>query len=123
MTPFEGKPCPPGQERRASSHREFYRLSPKVQPEINDVVSAHGGADYWTNFLGAFEIRKHAASDRRMFLVITSQLIDSGSCREAEIVRSFGVPKSSVARALRRYRAGGWKRSLSRAGLVVEERF
>jgi hypothetical protein len=42
-----------------------------------------------------------------MFQVITSQLIDSGGCRQTEIIGSFGVSKSSVARALRRYRAGG----------------
>ncbi len=82
-------------------------LIPEGATQINDVVSVHCGAECWTYFLGAFAIGKHAASDRRMFQVITSQLIDSGSCRQAEIIRSFGVAKSNVARALRRYRAGG----------------
>ena len=42
-----------------------------------------------------------------MFQLISSQLIDAGSCRQADIIRTFGVPKSSVARAIRRYRQGG----------------
>ena len=42
-----------------------------------------------------------------MFQVTTSQLIDAGSCRQAEIIHAFGVPKTSVARAVRRYREGG----------------
>jgi hypothetical protein len=50
---------------------------------------------------------RHAADDRRMFQVLTSQLIDAEACTQAEVVRAFGVPKISVARAVRRYREGG----------------
>ena len=50
---------------------------------------------------------RHAADDRRMFQVLTSQLIDSEACTQAEVIRAFGVPKASVARAVRRYREGG----------------
>lgn len=42
-----------------------------------------------------------------MFRVLTSQLIDGGFCRQAEVIAAFGVPKISVARALRRYRERG----------------
>jgi len=42
-----------------------------------------------------------------MFQVTTCQLIEAGSCRAADVIRVFGVSKSSVARALRRYRSGG----------------
>jgi len=42
-----------------------------------------------------------------MFQVLTAQLIDAGACTQAEVVRAFGVPKISVARAVRRYREGG----------------
>ena len=38
---------------------------------------------------------------------MTCQLIDSGACRQADVIRTFGVTKSSVARAIRRYRAEG----------------
>jgi hypothetical protein len=57
--------------------------------------------------MGVHPLGRHRAGDRRVFQVLTSQLIDSEACTQAEVVRAFGVPKVSVARALRRYRAGG----------------
>jgi len=82
-------------------------LLPPGATRINDWVGVDSSSDTWTCFLGCHPIARHAASDRRMFQVTTAQLIDAGSCREAEVVRAFGVSKSSVARALRRYRGGG----------------
>lgn len=57
--------------------------------------------------MGVHPIGRHATDDRRMFQVLTSQLIDSDACTQAEVIRAFGVPKASVARAVRRYREGG----------------
>ena len=61
-----------------------------------------------------------------MFQVTTSQLIDAGNCRQAEIMQAFGVPKSSVARAVRRYRQGSVEaffrpRGRRRGGTVLDE--
>ena len=39
--------------------------------------------------------------------MFTAQLIDQGACRQADVVRAFGVSKSSVIRSVNRYRAGG----------------
>ncbi|RLB78298.1 MAG: hypothetical protein DRH24_14670 [Deltaproteobacteria bacterium] len=44
---------------------------------------------------------------QRMFWLITSQLIDSGACRQVDIRRAFGVSKSSVIRSLNKLRSGG----------------
>ena len=49
----------------------------------------------------------HEAQDRKAFLLTVAQLIDVGACRPVEIVRTFGVPKRSVLRAVQRYRQGG----------------
>lgn len=49
----------------------------------------------------------HAAADHRSFLLTVAQLIEVGACRPCEIVRSFGVSKRSVLRAVQRYNAGG----------------
>ena len=49
----------------------------------------------------------HAAEDRKAFYVTVAQLIAVGACRPCEIVRSFGVSKRSVLRAVQRYREGG----------------
>jgi len=43
-------------------------------------------------------------------------LIDSGACRPCEILKTFGVSKSSVDRALRKYRAGGIEAFFLRKG-------
>ena len=49
----------------------------------------------------------HAADDRRTFYLTVAQLIVTGACRPCEVVRSFGVSKRSVLRAVRRHREGG----------------
>ena len=41
------------------------------------------------------------------FGMFTAQLICQGACRQADIVRAFGVSKSSVIRSVAKYRAGG----------------
>jgi hypothetical protein len=42
-----------------------------------------------------------------MFRLITSQLINSGACRQIDVIRTFGVSKSSVIRSLNKLRSGG----------------
>jgi biotin operon repressor len=42
-----------------------------------------------------------------MFRLVTSQLINCGACRSADIIRTFGVSKSSVDRAIRKLREAG----------------
>ena len=49
----------------------------------------------------------HAADDRRTFYLTVAQLIVTGACRPCEVVRSFGVSKRSVLRAVRRHQEGG----------------
>ena len=49
----------------------------------------------------------HAEKDRRAFYLTVAQLITVGACRPCEIVRSCGVSKRSVLRAVQRYGAGG----------------
>ena len=61
----------------------------------------------WTYFLGTYPIYSHLKTDQRMFRLITSQLIDSGACRQVDIRRAFGVSKSSVIRSLNKLRSGG----------------
>ena len=50
---------------------------------------------------------RHKENDYRMFRLVSAQLIDSGSCRNCEIVASFGVSKSSVQRCVKKYRSYG----------------
>ena len=48
----------------------------------------------------------HAENDRRSFQMFTAQLIFQGQCRHVDIVRAFGVSKSSVIRSVNTFRAG-----------------
>jgi transposase-like protein len=85
-------------------------ILPMIPPgatEINDQLCVWRNGDRWTYFLGAHPIYSHEANDRRMFRLITSQMIDCGACRLVDIVKSFGVSKSSVIRSLKKLRTEG----------------
>lgn len=43
----------------------------------------------------------------RLFRLVTAQLIDSGACKQVEIIKTFGVPRISVSRSLRKLRSAG----------------
>jgi hypothetical protein len=85
-------------------------LLPLISPgitNINRLVSVFKQDNLWTYFLGNFPIYSHRVNDQRMFRLTISQLIESGACRQTEIIDAFGVSKSSVIRAqnkLNRYR-------------------
>ena len=42
-----------------------------------------------------------------MFRIVTAQLIESGGCRQVDIIRTFGGSKSSVVRSVKKLRQGG----------------
>jgi hypothetical protein len=42
-----------------------------------------------------------------MFRLVTAQLIESGACRQVDIIRRFGVPKRNVIRAVKKLRQEG----------------
>jgi hypothetical protein len=82
-------------------------MIPDGATEINAHVCVWRGEDRWTYFLGTHPIYFHQGNDQRMFRLVTSLLIDSGACRQVEVLRTFGVSKNSVIRSLRKLRRGG----------------
>ena len=82
-------------------------LIPHGATQINGLVSVWRNDESWTYFLATHPIYSHRKTDQRMFRLITSQLIDSGACRQADVIRAFGVSKSSVIRSLNKLRSGG----------------
>jgi len=82
-------------------------LIPRGATQINGLVSVWRDDEIWTYFLATHPIYSHKKNDHRMFRLITSQLIDSGVCRQVDIIRTFGVSKSSVIRSLNKLRYGG----------------
>ncbi len=75
--------------------------------QINSQLIVFKDNNRWAYFLGQYKIYDHAPSDERMFKLITSQLIESKICRQIEIIKTFGIPKSTVIRDLNKLRKGG----------------
>lgn len=75
--------------------------------QINNRVGVFREDVRCTYFLGGYPIYSHNVDDNRMFRVVTSQLIETGSCRQIEILRTFGVSKSSVLRSVNKLRKEG----------------
>jgi len=84
-------------------------MIPEGATQISDLLSVWRSDRRWTYFLGTYPINYHDPDDQRMFHVVTSQLIESGACRPVDIIKTFGVAKSNVDRALRKLRTGGVK--------------
>lgn len=85
-------------------------LLPLISPgitNINRMVSVFKKDNFWTYFLGEFPIYSHRVNDQRLFHLTIAQLIESGACRQTEIINAFGVSKSSVIRAQNKLRKGG----------------
>jgi transposase len=82
-------------------------LIPHSATQINGLISVYRDDANWTYFLSTHPIYSHRKDDQRIFRLITSQLIDSGACRQVDIQNTFGVSKSSVIRSLNKLRAGG----------------
>jgi len=76
---------------------------------INGRVTVYQRDGLWTYFLGDYPIYNHKADDLALFRLTIAQLIDSGACRQVDIIKAFGVSKSSVIRAQKKYREGGSK--------------
>ncbi|MBU4445645.1 helix-turn-helix domain containing protein [bacterium] len=58
-------------------------------------------------FNGHMPIFTHAEDDLASFRMFTRQLYVNGNCSQMELVKAFGVSKSSVKRAVKKYRMGG----------------
>ncbi len=74
---------------------------------INHLVSVWELEGRWSYFFGIYPIYSHKPDDQKMFRLTTAHLIESGVCRQIEIIAAFGVSKSSVIRAQRRLRNHG----------------
>ena len=93
---------------------------------INSLLSVCNNDDCWTYFHASLPIFSHDATERKMFRMITSQLICNGVCRQIDIMNTFGVSKQSVIRSIKKYKSGGAesffeKRQGRRGGKVLTE--
>jgi transposase len=74
---------------------------------INDIISfcKRDGSIYY--FHGSLPIFTHAENDLKAFRMFTSQLAVNGTCKQAEIVRAFGISSISMKRHVKKFRTGG----------------
>jgi transposase len=86
------------EEKDAVKQQMMLPCIPRGATEINNKVGVFRDDNTWTYFLGGYPIHSHKADDRKMFRLVTSQLIVSGGCRQVDIIKTFGVSKSSVIR-------------------------
>jgi hypothetical protein len=82
-------------------------LIPSGATPINDLVSVAKHEGRWVYFFGIHAVFDHEERDRRCFRMVTAQLVSQGTCKQAEIVRTFGVSPKSVRRSVVKYQAGG----------------
>jgi transposase len=61
----------------------------------------------WFYFCGTQPVFHHAEGNLRAFRMFTAQLCVQGACQQAEIIKAFGVSKSSVQRSVNKYRQEG----------------
>ena len=81
-------------------------MIPAGATPISDKVSVVRENGRWDYYFGLYPIFYHQEDEIHLFKLITSQLIDSGACRHKDVMKTFGVSKSSVNRALKKYRNG-----------------
>ncbi len=89
--------------------QQILSMIPKGTTPINDVVSVWRDEEKLVYFLGIYPIYFHRPDDRNLFQLFTAQLIESGACRQIEIIKTFGVSKNSVIRSQRKLRSGGFQ--------------
>ncbi len=74
---------------------------------LSDLISVVRQDGQWFYFCGTQPVFQHAEGDLRAFRMFTSQLCVQRACKQAEIIKAFGVSKSSVQRSVNTYREAG----------------
>ena len=88
--------------------QQILPLIPKGATQINDLLSVwRDKDDQWTYFLGTHPIYSHMSDDHNMFRFIIAQLINSGSCKQIQIIKTFGISKNKVIRAQKKLKEEG----------------
>lgn len=82
-------------------------LIPAGATLLNDRISVVKDGAQWTYFCGIHPVFVHPEEDRASFRMFTAQLVCQGVCKQADIIRTFGVSANSVRRSVAKYNAEG----------------
>ncbi|MCD6198664.1 MAG: MarR family transcriptional regulator [Deltaproteobacteria bacterium] len=80
---------------------------PQGATEINHLVCVWRDETRWTYYHGCHPVFTHPPGDLKQFRFFTSQLVEAGSCKPVDIIRTFGISKSSVDRSLKKLQEEG----------------
>ena len=94
-------------EEEDTTPQLFLPLISDGASQINHALSVVRENGHWTYFLGAWPLFEHDETDQRTFRMFTSQLVCQGACKQADIIRTFGVSKISVLRSVQKFREEG----------------
>jgi len=85
----------------------FFPIYPPGATPISTLVwfQKRDGMVYY--FQGDLPVFSHAENDLKSFRLYTSQLVQSGNCKQVEIVEAFGVSPISVKRWVKKLRNEG----------------
>jgi hypothetical protein len=84
-------------------------LFPAGVTPINNQIAVACEAGKVVYVLGHQPVFQHGEDDLASFRLFTSQLVDQGTVRHGDVVRTFGVPLATVKRYVRLYRDQGPK--------------
>jgi transposase len=82
-------------------------LIPAGATPINKNVCVWQSKSEWTYFIGLCPVYYHDVADHDHFRLTIAQLVESGACRQHEIMTTFGITKNKVIRAVRQVRERG----------------
>ena len=84
-------------------------IFPAGATEINSRIAVQKDAGTVWYIHGHLPVFQHEEADVRSFRMFTSQMIDGGTVKPKEIVKTFGVPMITVKRYVKLYRDRGPK--------------
>ena len=84
-------------------------IFPAGVTEINNEIAVQLRDGTVWYFHGHLPLFHHVVDDVQSFRMVTSQMIDSGTAKQQEIVKAFGVPIITVKRYAKLYRDHGTK--------------
>ena len=84
-------------------------IFPAGVTEINNELAVQNRDGTVWYFHGHLPLFHHAVDDVQSFRMVTSEMIDSGTAKQQEIVKVFGVPIITVKRYAKLYREHGTK--------------
>jgi transposase len=95
------------EEEGATMPQALLPLISEDASRISDLISVVRQDGHWFYFCGTQPVFQHREGDLRSFRMFTAQLCIQGACKQADIIKAFGVSKSSVLRSVKKYRQEG----------------